>query len=166
LDPALEQVEDEGRTLVRVRKDADAANRSAAIRYAVDVPEAGDYAVWIYNRPHSRNNQVRVAVGRENGNCSLARYMMPGARVEQMYLGGQEMPERRWYVVRATFARRAPSPSADVFQLTAGTQEIVVSLDIAGQRPRSLDLGDVIVTSDLTWRPDDHDPRAQFVPEE
>ena len=122
--------------------------------------------MWIYNRPHSRNNQVRIAVGRENGYCRLERYMRPGMRVEYMSIGVKEMPERRWYVVRATLGRRAPAPSADVFHLDAGPQEIVVSLDVAAQRSRSLDLGDVIVTTDLTWRPEDHDPRTQFVPEE
>jgi hypothetical protein len=165
LDPALERLKDDGRTLLRVRKDADPKQRTAAMRYSLEVPDSGDYAVWIYNRPHSRNNQVHVVLGRESGTCRLARYMLAGSRVEQMYIGGRELPERRWYPVRATFARRAPVHSSDVFHLEAGPQEIVVSLDVAGQQPRSIDLGDVIVTNDLTWRPDDYDPRAEFVPE-
>jgi hypothetical protein len=167
LDPALERVPSEDRVFVRVAKDADAADqRSASIRYALNAPAAGDYAVWIYNRPHSRNNQVRLAVGREIDDCPLERYMRPGARVEYMSIGGEAMPERRWYVVRATFGRRGQAPSADVFHLEAGPQEIVVTLDVAAQQPRSLDLGDVIVTSDLTWQPRDYNPRTQFVPEE
>jgi hypothetical protein len=165
LDPALERVEEAGRVFVRVSKDAEAGQRSASVRYPFEVSEAGDYAVWIDNRPHSRNNQVRIAVGQDNGYCRLERYMRPGARVESMSIGGKPLPERRWYVKRVTFGRRAPAASADVFHLE-GPQEIVVSLDIAGQKPRSLDLGDVIVTNDLTWRPDDYDPRTQFVPEE
>jgi len=183
LDAALERRKDKDRTFVRVRPNSDVAQRNASVRYKLDIPQAGNYAVWISNRPHSRYNQVVVTVGGKSGNCRLSRYMWPGRRVEHMYIRGsagsvrggrvpsgfvrdrRKMPERRWYVERITFARRAPTPSADVFPLKAGRQEIAVTLNVAQQRARSLDLGDVVVTNDLTWRPDDHDPRTQFVPE-
>jgi hypothetical protein len=166
LDPALERASDQDRGFVRVRADADTPLRNVAVRYQLNVPQDGEYAVWIFNRPHSRDNQAVITVGGQSENCRLSRYMWPGKRVEHMYIQGSKMPQRRWYVERVTFARRATKPSIDVFPLKAGRQEIVVMLNVAQQRSRSLDLGDIIVTNDLTWRPDDHDPRTQFVPEE
>jgi hypothetical protein len=62
--------------------------------------------------------------------------------------------------------RDGPRPECqDVLHLKAGSHDLNIAL-VQDKRSAPPDIGDIILTDDLTWYPEDYDPRAQFRLEE
>lgn len=99
--------------------------------------------------------------------------MLPGERVEMINLTGRK--PTRWYVNRLLLRLPAPRnadgvrgariPAQDVFALKTGAHSIELSFIVQDPKSPATDIGELIVTNDLTWQPEDHDPRAQFASE-
>lgn len=86
--------------------------------------------------------------------------------VDPLLLRGLE-PEKAapWLVQRMILRPRTSAgfgAGRDVFPLAAGQHTIVLSIAAARNDGVSDEFGDVVVTNDLTWTPDDYDARRLF----
>jgi hypothetical protein len=174
LGSALELVKEDGRDFVRAKSDVKATGPDTSIHFSFDLPKTGDYTIWFYNRPQGDNRYMNFQLDQTAAGIWTERFMLPGQRVEmKMLKGGKSL---RWYVNRlllrlpipqnAKGERDGPRPECqDVLHLKAGSHDLNIAL-VQDKRSAPPDIGDIILTDDLTWYPEDYDPRAQFRLEE
>lgn len=159
IDNGLERGQYEGRPLVRAARQTGRPGRGNAT-FTVDIPEAGDYAIWFYGRSRRPGVSTSAAVDQMTSSVVLGGYvdplLIPG-------LGREEAAP--WLVQRLVLQPRAsagPSLARDVFRLAAGQHTISLGIGPADAKGVSDEFGDVIITNDLTWTPDDYDARQLF----
>ncbi len=169
LGGALELAKEESREFIRAKASGQPQGKEGAIRFGFNAPATGDYAVWFYNRPNGENRYMNFRLDQTVGGTWGERFMLPGQRVEMLMQADKK--RSAWYVSR--LALRLPSPrdaagvpgargeAQDVFRLKAGPHELELTL-VQDKRSAPCDIGEILLTNDLTWYPKDYDPRAQF----
>jgi hypothetical protein len=171
---ALELAHEGNRLFVRPRRGAPATGQEAALRHEFHVSQPGDYALWFYNRPHSQNRYLNFHLDKTTAGIWAERYMLSGARVES--LATKQRVGKTWYVNRILLHLPRPRaadgtptpglPCQDVLPLAEGRHTLTLSFVVPDSKLVGCDVGEIILTNDLTWYPPDYDPRTQFKVEE
>jgi hypothetical protein len=170
LGAALETANEDGHVFVRVKAGQVASGAAATAHLDFNVSKPGDYAAWFYNRPFSLNRYLVFHLDKTAGGLWTERLISPGDRNEMISLIDRK--KARWYANRLFL--RLPGPpnpdgsrganiaGQDVFHLEAGPHSIEFSFVVQDAKAPAADMGEFVVTNDLTWRPDDCNVRPQF----
>lgn len=160
IDGGLERGQHEGRALVLAVRRTEQPSRGGKATFTAHIPQAGDYAIWFYNRSRRTGVSTFAAVDQTTNSMIVNGY------VDRLFFPGHG-PEKAapWLVQRLVLRPRtstSPSPSRDVFPLAAGQHTIALGIGLTDANGFSNEFGDVIITNDLTWTPDDYDARRLF----
>jgi hypothetical protein len=170
LGAALETAKEDGHEFVRVKAGQVASGPTATVHFDFNVSQPGDYALWFYNRPFSQNRYLFFHLDRTVGGLWTERLISPGERNEMIRL--VDPKKARWYANRVLLRLSAPPnadgsrganlASQDVFPLNAGPHSIEFAFVVQDAKAPAADMGEIVITNDLTWRPDDCNVRPQF----
>lgn len=159
IDGGLERGQYEGRPLVRAARRTGPAGPGKAT-FTVDIPKTGDYAIWFYGRSRRPGVSTFAAVDQTTSTVVLNGYVDPS-----LIPGLDRERAAPWLAQRLVMQPRAltgPGLSRDVFSLMVGRHTIALGMGPTDARGVSDEFGDLILTNDLTWTPDDYDARRLF----
>ncbi len=159
IDDGLQRGQYENKPLVCAKRQAGQPGRGKAT-FTVDVPEAGDYAVWFYARSRRPGVSTSAAVDHSTSSVILDGYVDPS-----LIPGLGPEKAAPWLLRRLILQPRAsagPALGRDVFPLAAGSHSISFNISSTDAKGISDEFGDVMITNDLTWTPDDYPPRRLF----